>query len=319
MCGGSLLTRLAPGLDRRQRLPRARSAPAATAPVPSRPIRRADAPALSGSCRGLPSCCRRRRWCSTTTAARRCRRARTRRTPTRCRCRPSRVEEPVAVEPGTLPPQIVALVSEITTVLTADFPLYPPHTIQRLAEMILWPTRHYRSLPAYLHALDRVVHVTSGANMYPLPPAVADMSSMAGVVVSPSTSLPGANGERWRPRPRCRRRRRDRRRQPWRRPADAHPVAAAARRQRGARHRRRGRRRRCSRSRRGGGGPRRARRRGTAAERQREIGGPGPHREHRDHRGPQRRRQHRDGQHIGQRHPQPRPTAPCSSTSSSGA
>ena len=32
---------------------------------------------------------------------------------------------------------------------------------------------------AYLHALDRVVHVTSGANIYPLPPAVPDMSAMS--------------------------------------------------------------------------------------------------------------------------------------------
>lgn len=32
---------------------------------------------------------------------------------------------------------------------------------------------------SYLHALDRVVHVTSGANIYPLPPAIPDMTAMA--------------------------------------------------------------------------------------------------------------------------------------------
>jgi hypothetical protein len=60
-----------------------------------------------------------------------------------------------------------------------NFSRYPPHTIQRLAELVLEPRRHYRSLTAYLHALDRIVHVTSGNNIYPLPPAVADMSQMS--------------------------------------------------------------------------------------------------------------------------------------------
>ncbi len=69
--------------------------------------------------------------------------------------------------------------ADITTTLTTCFPLYPPHTIQRLSEMVLSPREHYRNLPAYLHALDRVVHVTSGANIYPLPPAVPDMSAIA--------------------------------------------------------------------------------------------------------------------------------------------
>lgn len=36
------------------------------------------------------------------------------------------------------------------------------------------PKAHYRYLPAYLHAVDRVVHVTSGANVYPLPAAIPD-------------------------------------------------------------------------------------------------------------------------------------------------
>lgn len=47
----------------------------------------------------------------------------------------------------------------------------PPHTIQRLAELILRPTRHYRTLPAYLRAVDRVVAVSSTADIFPLPRA----------------------------------------------------------------------------------------------------------------------------------------------------
>ncbi|KAJ4397669.1 hypothetical protein N0V93_001902 [Gnomoniopsis smithogilvyi] len=82
------------------------------------------------------------------------------------------------LEPGTLPPQITAMVAEITGVLNETFHTYPPHTIQRLAELVLEPRKHYRSLPSYLHAVDRVVHVTSGNNIYPLPPAIPDMSNM---------------------------------------------------------------------------------------------------------------------------------------------
>ncbi|KAJ0122444.1 hypothetical protein J7T55_002957 [Diaporthe amygdali] len=90
-----------------------------------------------------------------------------------------------ASEPGTLPPQIVAMIAEINGVLNESFHTYPPHTIQRLAELVLQPRQHYKSLPSYLHAVDRVVHVTSGNNSYPLPPAIPDMSSM---------SLGGPNG-----------------------------------------------------------------------------------------------------------------------------
>ncbi|KAF9870256.1 hypothetical protein CkaCkLH20_12342 [Colletotrichum karsti] len=79
--------------------------------------------------------------------------------------------------PGSLPAQIEAMLTEINAVL-ATFPKYPPHTIQRLAELVIEPRRHYRQLASYLHAVDRVVHVTSGANVYPLPPAVPDVSAM---------------------------------------------------------------------------------------------------------------------------------------------
>lgn len=70
------------------------------------------------------------------------------------------------------------MLAEITGVLNESFHTYPPHTIQRLAELVVEPRKHYRSLPSYLHAVDRVVHVTSGHNIYPLPPAVPDMTHM---------------------------------------------------------------------------------------------------------------------------------------------
>ncbi|KAI1137239.1 hypothetical protein F5Y05DRAFT_388587 [Hypoxylon sp. FL0543] len=79
--------------------------------------------------------------------------------------------------PGVLPPQIASMLSEITSTLTSTFPKYPPHTLQRLAELVIAPKHHYRTLPNYLHALDRVVHVTSGLNIYPLPPAVPDVKA----------------------------------------------------------------------------------------------------------------------------------------------
>lgn len=85
----------------------------------------------------------------------------------------------IELEPGVLPPQITAMIAEITGVLSETFHTYPPHTIQRLSELVLEPRRHYRSLPSYLHAVDRVVHVTSGNNIYPLPPAIPDMSHMS--------------------------------------------------------------------------------------------------------------------------------------------
>lgn len=96
------------------------------------------------------------------------------------------------LEPGTLPPQITAMLAEITGVLNETFHTYPPHTIQRLAELVLEPRKHYHSLPSYLHAVDRVVHVTSGNNIYPLPPAIPDMSHMH---INGVTEGPGAQEE----------------------------------------------------------------------------------------------------------------------------
>src|SRR5579871_5740846 len=73
-------------------------------------------------------------------------------------------------DPYTLPSELSALVQSIKTTLLKTFPTHPPHTIQRLAELILHPKTHYRFLPPYLRALDRVVNVTSNTTIYPLSP-----------------------------------------------------------------------------------------------------------------------------------------------------
>lgn len=52
--------------------------------------------------------------------------------------------------------------------MKTTFPQKPPHTVQRLSELVLYPRKHYRTLPAWLRALDRVVSVSSGADVFPL-------------------------------------------------------------------------------------------------------------------------------------------------------
>ncbi|EKJ79487.1 hypothetical protein FPSE_00306 [Fusarium pseudograminearum CS3096] len=78
---------------------------------------------------------------------------------------------------GALPKQLADMLIHITKHLET-FEANPPHTIQRLAELILRPKAHYRALAPYLHAVDRVVQVTSSTITYPLPPPIPDMSSM---------------------------------------------------------------------------------------------------------------------------------------------
>ncbi|KAM0259955.1 hypothetical protein ACHAQJ_003048 [Trichoderma viride] len=85
---------------------------------------------------------------------------------------PSRTQEP-----GVLPKQLADMVGEIKSHI-GSFKSYPPHTIQRIAELILYPRAHYKALSSYLHALDRVAAVTSGTDTYPLPPPIPDMSSI---------------------------------------------------------------------------------------------------------------------------------------------
>ncbi|ODM22726.1 hypothetical protein SI65_00315 [Aspergillus cristatus] len=68
----------------------------------------------------------------------------------------------------SLPAPLALLLDSIKFTLRSLFSSKPPHTIQRLAELILHPNAHYRTLPAYLRAVDRVVSVTSSAEIFPL-------------------------------------------------------------------------------------------------------------------------------------------------------
>ncbi|KAK1752541.1 hypothetical protein QBC47DRAFT_416192 [Echria macrotheca] len=99
----------------------------------------------------------------------------------------------------TLHPDVAALLNEILSYIRSQFDRRPPHTIQRLAELVLRPRQQYRHLVPYLSALDRVVHVTSGADIYPLPPAVPDvgaMSRLANGVEGGGVGVPAPGGSR---------------------------------------------------------------------------------------------------------------------------
>ncbi|KFY21661.1 hypothetical protein V493_07220 [Pseudogymnoascus sp. VKM F-4281 (FW-2241)] len=100
------------------------------------------------------------------------------------------------IAPGSLHPQLDALLSSIVETLNTHFTSYPPHTIQRLSELILQPKLHYRNLPAYLHAFDRVVHVTSGAHLYPLPAPVPDANG-AKILTNGISSGPDPESISW--------------------------------------------------------------------------------------------------------------------------
>ncbi|CEO60076.1 hypothetical protein PMG11_04719 [Penicillium brasilianum] len=78
-----------------------------------------------------------------------------------------------------LPPPLALLLGSIRSSVQSFFVAKPPHTIQRLAELILRPTAHYKTLPAYLRAVDRVVSVTSGADVFPFsaPPSTSAQSN----------------------------------------------------------------------------------------------------------------------------------------------
>ncbi|KAF7529274.1 hypothetical protein PCG10_007984 [Penicillium crustosum] len=79
---------------------------------------------------------------------------------------------------GRLPPPLAFLLSAIRSSIKSFFEDKPPHTIQRLAELVLYPKKHYRTLPAYLRAVDRVVSVTSSADIFPFQtPAVTNAQS----------------------------------------------------------------------------------------------------------------------------------------------
>ncbi|CAO2658121.1 Nn.00g073810.m01.CDS01 [Neocucurbitaria sp. VM-36] len=77
-----------------------------------------------------------------------------------------------ASDPQHVPQDITTFYSSIRNTLATNFAQHPPHTVQRLAELILEPKKRYRYLPPYLRALDRVVSVSSPLTIFPLPQAI---------------------------------------------------------------------------------------------------------------------------------------------------
>ena len=77
--------------------------------------------------------------------------------------------------------------ASIRNTLSTNFAKNPPHTVQRLAELILEPRKSYSYLPPYLRALDRVVSVSSPLTLFPLPQAVLPT---AGGLLHGTTSIP---------------------------------------------------------------------------------------------------------------------------------
>ena len=95
---------------------------------------------------------------------------------------------------GTLPPQLLSFYTSLKSNLTNSFSDAPPYTVQRLAELILQPTTHYRTLPAYLRALDRTISVSSNSDVFPLPSSALDAvnassngTPVAGGLLAPTT------------------------------------------------------------------------------------------------------------------------------------
>lgn len=83
---------------------------------------------------------------------------------------------------NALPQALQFMLTSIESTLRQSFSSKPPHTIQRLAELVLRPARHYRTLPAYLRAVDRVVSVSSGADIFPLPLSVPPSATIDGTL-----------------------------------------------------------------------------------------------------------------------------------------
>jgi len=86
------------------------------------------------------------------------------------------------------PRDITDLYASIRTTLATNFAKNPPHTVQRLAELVLEPTRRYRYLPPYLRALDRVISVSSPLSLFPLPQAV--LPTAAGLLNGTASTNP---------------------------------------------------------------------------------------------------------------------------------
>ncbi|KAK0509161.1 hypothetical protein JMJ35_008532 [Cladonia borealis] len=109
---------------------------------------------------------------------------------------PSMTMTTIQPPPNTLPPPLLSLLQTIQSTLLNSFPTSPPHTAQRLAELILHPRTHYNTLPSYLRALDRIVSVASPASIFPLPTlAPPTTATTNGPLLNGSDESSGEDGE----------------------------------------------------------------------------------------------------------------------------
>lgn len=82
---------------------------------------------------------------------------------------PSAQQGQTIIADSPLPPDLLSSYQSSVNILSNIFATSPPYTVQRLAELVLQPRRHYRFLPPFLSALDRAVSVTSPVSDFPLP------------------------------------------------------------------------------------------------------------------------------------------------------
>lgn len=102
----------------------------------------------------------------------------------------------VETQSGTLPPDLLADYTMSRHILEKDFAHSPPYTIQRLAELVLYPKQHYRFLPAYLRALDRIISVSSPISDFPLPTlqTASNISFLTNGDTSMTNGIPDRDG-----------------------------------------------------------------------------------------------------------------------------
>lgn len=90
------------------------------------------------------------------------------------------------------------VLTSLKETLTASFSTSPPHTVQRLAELLRNPNQHYHNLPKYLRALQRVLSVSSTVDQFPLPMSaelpggILGLSSLNNASLGSDESLGGA-------------------------------------------------------------------------------------------------------------------------------
>lgn len=95
----------------------------------------------------------------------------------------------------TVSSEIFPELNSIRATLTTSFATSPPHTVQRLAELILRPRLHFRFVGPYLRAVDRVVSVSSGTDRFP--PMSVRPAGLNGAGLPNGTSSVAASGSSW--------------------------------------------------------------------------------------------------------------------------